>query len=409
LAILNKLGSGKVQIASEQPANKFSVDMDVLSTDPHVVARKLNIATINKLNTVDSYKSYGVVKLVVETKTPQTNLNKILAANTSATDNIFVEYIVQQLDSAHASILSGLNTVEDIFKSTSLLRCSSKLPNKISPGTIVEIDFYNSEKEEACISAVYGELAPIVQDDKQNSAVMAFEPDPCNDQLVSPSSDFINDSSLLTQKEAPTPKFLKPECLVKEEPIKKYIPEENGKISKYYTLENLTKSNTAKRLGILNDPDDVQKERLIYLANIVLDKIADIYTADSVYITNCFRSDPLNKAIRGAQNSQHKLGTAADIKIMGLTDENLFDAFENISKSNIQFDQLIFESNGKSSFWFHISIAHPSTDGFTENRGQVISFGPWSSKNGKKTYLEYDRKNIQLYLSNNDISLTETA
>lgn len=140
-------------------------------------------------------------------------------------------------------------------------------------------------------------------------------------------------------------------------------------ISKYLSLDECTKSPTAKRLGISNLPNDVQIKAMMYVALNVFDKVRE-FIGGPLAASSFFRSDELNAAVPGSsKTSQHKDGEAIDIDcdIYGIG-KNI-DVF-NFIKDNLVFDQLILEYpdvDGKPS-WVHVSLVdHPK-----HNRAQVL-------------------------------------
>jgi uncharacterized protein YcbK (DUF882 family) len=403
---LEKFGTGQVQLTREQPNFGFNVDSDLLRESPQVVKRKLDIETIKSLNSISDYSNYGVIVEIVETKNPQTNINRVIKEGTFSTNSLFTEYVVLPVEKAHGSIEGLLKTKLDILKSISFIRCSTKIKEKIPVGSFVEFSFTNSAKEDGSISYVHGQLPPIVVERQVQNAKETFAQNPCGDKSsVKSNSDPINPTNTqnVDQAQAPTPSFSVQGCETLEEELSKYNSAEGEKISKYFTLGDLTKSATAKRLGIVNEPDEEEKGYLVLLANKLLDVLADKYGQNSFYLTNAFRSEELNTAIGGAALSQHRLGQAADIKFTNLSDTQLFDRFEEIAKStDLPIDQMIFESNGPGSFWFHISIASANK----RPRREILSMGAWNAAGGSK-YTSYDRQKINLYLKINDVKLTE--
>lgn len=141
-------------------------------------------------------------------------------------------------------------------------------------------------------------------------------------------------------------------------------------LSKYYSLDQLTRSNTAIRKAIDNTPDEDQKENLRQLAINVLDPITDMIQQRLV-INSGFRSLKLNKVIGGSRNSQHTKGMAADIESPPVHNAALFAA---IAHSSIPYDQLIYEFDGA---WIHVSY-NPSG-----GRRQLLTA---SKENGKTVY-----------------------
>ena len=133
-------------------------------------------------------------------------------------------------------------------------------------------------------------------------------------------------------------------------------------ISKYFTLEDLTRSATAKRLGLKNTPTTEHEANLKTLAVAVLDKIYDHFKRN-INITSGYRSEALNKAVKGSLTSQHSIGQAADLTGIGqVTNADIF----NFIKDNVDFDQLIWEfGNSKQPDWVHVSYR-------TLNRRQIL-------------------------------------
>lgn len=117
---------------------------------------------------------------------------------------------------------------------------------------------------------------------------------------------------------------------------------------KYFTIEEMTRSSTAKANGIDNTPSEEGVLKLQKLIEAVLDPLREWY-GKPIKINSGYRCEALNKAIGGAKSSQHMLGEAADITV-GSKEENkkLFDYI----KDNLEFDQLINESNFS---WVHVS------------------------------------------------------
>lgn len=117
---------------------------------------------------------------------------------------------------------------------------------------------------------------------------------------------------------------------------------------KYFSIKEMTKSNTATAEGIDNTPDQTITNNLTKLIEAVLDPLREWY-GKPIIVNSGYRCEALNKAIGGAKSSQHMLGEAADITV-GSKEENekLFDYI----KDNLEFDQLINESDFS---WVHVS------------------------------------------------------
>ena len=124
-------------------------------------------------------------------------------------------------------------------------------------------------------------------------------------------------------------------------------------LSKNFTLSELTKSQTATRRGIINEPDEFAGRALVRLAKYVLQPIRDHF-GSPVIITSGFRCPELNRAIGSKDTSQHTKGEAVDFEIAGV--DNL--VLHNWIKKNLDFDQNILEfykDGDPQSGWCHVS------------------------------------------------------
>ncbi|MCH5215336.1 MAG: peptidase M15 [Muribaculaceae bacterium] len=81
---------------------------------------------------------------------------------------------------------------------------------------------------------------------------------------------------------------------------------------KYFTIEELTKSDVAERLRIDNTPSDEAVKNLTHLAEHLLDPVRD-RLGMPIYVNSGYRCNKLNRAVGGAFRSFHLLGRAADI------------------------------------------------------------------------------------------------
>ena len=118
----------------------------------------------------------------------------------------------------------------------------------------------------------------------------------------------------------------------------------------YFTINELSKSSTAEKLGIDNTPTPEIRAKLNTLIS-ALDKIREQY-GKPIIVTSGYRCPELNKAVGGANSSQHVKGEAADL--VGRNDNETRKIFET-AKALGNFDQLLYEKNSKGSIWVHIS------------------------------------------------------
>ena len=125
----------------------------------------------------------------------------------------------------------------------------------------------------------------------------------------------------------------------------------------YFTNNELTDSETAKRLRIKNEPTKEQWINLFAIRDNVLNPLREKF-GKPIRITSGFRSPELNKAVGGKPTSQHTKGEAVDITAINKADnKELFELCKTL-----EFDQLIDESNFT---WIHISYKVP-------NRKQIL-------------------------------------
>ena len=130
---------------------------------------------------------------------------------------------------------------------------------------------------------------------------------------------------------------------------------------KYFTIEELTRSNTAEEHGIDNTPTKEAREKLVALVDNVLDPLREMY-GKPIIVNSGYRCPQLNAAVGGAKNSQHMRGEAADITA-GSKEENK-KLFELI-RERLPFDQLLNESDYS---WVHVSYVSPE-----RNRKQTLN------------------------------------
>lgn len=124
-------------------------------------------------------------------------------------------------------------------------------------------------------------------------------------------------------------------------------------LSANFTLKELTKSDTATRLGLDNTPDEATIENLKLLCQEVLQPIRDHF-GKSVTVNSGYRSPESNAAVGGSKTSDHCLGRAADIEIEGISNPDL----AHWIMDNLDYTQLILEfyTQGQpNSGWVHVS------------------------------------------------------
>lgn len=131
---------------------------------------------------------------------------------------------------------------------------------------------------------------------------------------------------------------------------------------KYFTIQELTISNTAQRKGIDNTPDQKAAAALTALVTNVLDPLREAW-GRPIVVNSGYRCPKLNRAVGGVARSQHTKGEAADIRTLSNRRWENEQLFKLIVQLKLPFDQLIDE-HGYS--WIHVSYSEG------KNRRQVL-------------------------------------
>ena len=128
------------------------------------------------------------------------------------------------------------------------------------------------------------------------------------------------------------------------------------KLSTNFSLNELTKSQTAERKGIDNTPSAEHQENLKSLCTHVLQPVRDHF-GQVVSVSSGYRSPELCTAIGSKITSQHAKGEAADFEIFGVSNKELADWIHY----NLNYDQLILEywkgEDDPNSGWVHCSYS----------------------------------------------------
>ena len=123
-------------------------------------------------------------------------------------------------------------------------------------------------------------------------------------------------------------------------------------LSRNFSLQELTKSDTAIRKGIDNEPNADQIDKLKMLCENVLQPVRDHF--GRVKVTSGFRSPQLCQAIGSVVTSQHARAEAVDFEVIGVDNAEVADWV----KMNCETDQLILEyytPGEPNSGWIHAS------------------------------------------------------
>jgi uncharacterized protein YcbK (DUF882 family) len=129
---------------------------------------------------------------------------------------------------------------------------------------------------------------------------------------------------------------------------------------KYFSWDELTKSDKAREYNISNIPGEEEKRNLTALVMMVLDPLREKY-GKPITVNSAYRSFHVNLIVGGAESSQHVKGQAADITA-GSKEENkkLFNLLKDMD-----YDQLI---NEKDYTWIHVSYKR-----IGYNRKQILN------------------------------------
>ena len=116
-------------------------------------------------------------------------------------------------------------------------------------------------------------------------------------------------------------------------------------LTEHFTLEELTHTDHRE---FDNTPNADQINNLERVAEL-LEQVKKMFGGKPIMVNSAFRSLQVNAAVGSKPTSQHCLGCAADIRVPGMTPDEVVQA---IRASNIQYDQLIREFDS----WTHISV-----------------------------------------------------
>lgn len=164
-----------------------------------------------------------------------------------------------------------------------------------------------------------------------------------------------------------------------------------GYITKNFSFQELTHSQTASRRGIDNTPTNQHKRNLIESTENLWQPIRDALEIP-ISISSGYRGPKLNTAIGGSKNSAHMYGFAIDFRVHGVPNCYLLakKILEIIKEKNLNFDQLILEfpsgdredpENSMPGSWIHLGYKSPSG----QHRRQILTA---VKRQGKTLYLQ---------------------
>ena len=121
-------------------------------------------------------------------------------------------------------------------------------------------------------------------------------------------------------------------------------------LTAHFTLEELTITDHRE---LENKPNETELANLKRLAEF-LETVKTVLGGKPIMVNSAFRSKAVNDAVGSKDTSQHRIGCAADIRVPGLTPDEVVKA---IIASGIGYDQVIREFDR----WTHISIPNAGT------------------------------------------------
>jgi uncharacterized protein YcbK (DUF882 family) len=139
-------------------------------------------------------------------------------------------------------------------------------------------------------------------------------------------------------------------------------------LSEHFTLEELTHTDHRE---FDNTPNETETSNLQRLA-LFLEEVKTVLEGRPIMVNSAFRSKQVNDAVGSKDSSQHRMACAADIRVPGMTPDEVVKA---VIASGIGYDQIIREFDR----WTHISV--PNTKDMTPRRQALII-----DKSGTRAY-----------------------
>ena len=122
-------------------------------------------------------------------------------------------------------------------------------------------------------------------------------------------------------------------------------------LTEHFTLEELTHTDHRE---LDNNPSEYEKANLMRLAEF-LEQVKTVLGGKPIMVNSAFRSEAVNNACGSKNTSQHRLGCAADLRVPGMTPD---EVVKTIIASDLQYDQIIREFDR----WTHISVPNSPND-----------------------------------------------
>lgn len=126
-----------------------------------------------------------------------------------------------------------------------------------------------------------------------------------------------------------------------------------------FTLAELTHTDHREFDNTPNETEQANLQRLAEFLELV--KVA--LGGKPIMVNSAFRSKAVNDAVGSKDTSQHRLGCAADLRVPGMTPDQVVRA---VIAANLPFDQIIREFDA----WTHISV--PNTTALKPRRQALV-------------------------------------
>jgi len=130
-------------------------------------------------------------------------------------------------------------------------------------------------------------------------------------------------------------------------------------LSPHFSLEELTITDHRE---FSNEPNESERQNLVRLANF-LEQVKFVLGGVPIMVNSAYRSAQVNAAVGSKETSQHRVGCAADLRVPGMTPDQVVKA---IIGSQLEYDQVIREFDR----WTHISV--PNHEGDKARRMALI-------------------------------------
>lgn len=116
-------------------------------------------------------------------------------------------------------------------------------------------------------------------------------------------------------------------------------------LTEHFTLDELTHTDHRE---LDNTPNEAELANIQRLAEF-LEQVKTVLGGKPIMVNSAFRSKAVNDAVGSKDTSQHRVGCAADLRVPGMTPDEVVKA---VIASDLGYDQVIREFDR----WTHISI-----------------------------------------------------